>query len=78
MSLHLTLSTLSNAAERPWDWQTAAMPVDFLYGGRSSSIGELTAEIGNHFSNDIQSLSVVEPKLSKHSGRYRQKLAVPI
>ncbi|NEP13047.1 MAG: hypothetical protein F6K14_23150 [Symploca sp. SIO2C1] len=78
MSLHLTLSTLSKVAERPWDWQKAAMSVDFLYEGRSGSIGELTAEIGNHFSNDIQSLTVVEPKLSKHSGRYRYKRTVPI
>ena len=78
MYLHLTLSTSSKAADRPWNWQTAAMSVDFLYGGRCGSIEQLIAEIGNHFNNDAQSLTIVEPKLGKRSGRYRQKLTVPI
>jgi|GEM_PF-5904483 len=77
MRLQLTRSTLNKAAKRPCDWETAVMSVDFAYGGRYSSIEQLTAEIGNHFNNDTLSLTVVEPKLSKHSGRYGHKRTVP-
>jgi len=78
MRLHLTRSTLNTADNRPRNWGAAAMLVDFVYRGGSGSIEQLTAEIGNHFNNDAPSLTIVEPKLTKRSGRYKHKSAVPI
>ncbi|HEY9634673.1 MAG TPA: hypothetical protein V6D14_14770 [Coleofasciculaceae cyanobacterium] len=87
MSLHLSFSTHNPDADRFFGGcQSAVMSVEFLFEGWYSSIEQHTEEIGNYLNKDARSFLDVDsqagrdrvfPQLDTHSGRYRQKHAVP-
>ncbi len=86
MSLHLNHSTPYSDAHtnalRTADgfcgWQSAGMAVEFLFGGRYRSIAQGTGAISKQLNPEVGNLPILDPQVNRRSGRYRQKLAVPI
>lgn len=86
MSLHIINSTTSPAAANLRGWQTAGMPVEFLYEGSCGSIEVGTSEIRNYFNKDSENLTAINHNAGrdhvlqpdKFSGRYRRNNALPI